>query len=133
MILKKALEELSQRSKMINAANKIKSYSGINNLDFYVFNLDQEPLEFIYDFLPEDNIDVILFLSVCKWINSCEQVIKFSSELAEKLIFESNGTKEQQDNQESMLVKYFSKVEKISDSSDDDPLQKNRRLFVCYK
>jgi len=119
-------------SKMINAANKIKSYTQSNNLDFYNFNLDTEPLEYIQDFLPENKVDMVLFLSVCKWINKCKEVIQFSKKISSKLIFETNGSDEEQLNQINYLKNTYKNVQLINKTSTDDPLQKKRQLYLCY-
>ena len=57
-------------SRMINVANKIKSYTEANNLDFYVFNLENENLDYIRDFLKEEKVDLAFLLSICMWIEN---------------------------------------------------------------
>jgi 2-polyprenyl-3-methyl-5-hydroxy-6-metoxy-1,4-benzoquinol methylase len=118
--------------RMINVANKIKSYTKTENLDFYIFNLESENLEYITDFIPTKKVDVILLLSICMWIENWKEVIKFAHDNSEKLIFESNGKPEQQKEQIEFLKNTFQKVDLINEKSDDDPSQKNRKLFVCY-
>jgi SAM-dependent methyltransferase len=118
-------------SRMINAANKIKSYSKVDNLNYYVFNLESENLEYINDFLPEDKVDVVFLLSVCMWIKNWKEVIDFSVNISDKLIFESNGKAEQQEEQINYLKRIYSKVELIHERSEDDPSQKMRQLLYC--
>jgi len=117
--------------RMINAANRIACTLNEKNLHFYVFDLESEPLELISDFIPGGKIDIIFLLSVCMWIKNWKLIIDFSSKLAEQMVFESNGTVEQQREQEEIIKKYYSKVTLISDRSDDDPIQKKRKLFLC--
>ncbi len=62
-------------SRMINVANKFKSHCNLNHLDYYVFNLETENLEFINDFLPEKRVDVVFLLSVCMLSKNLETVI----------------------------------------------------------
>ncbi|NQU33647.1 MAG: methyltransferase [Bacteroidetes bacterium] len=119
-------------ARMINVANKIKSYTSTNNLDFYVFNLENEPLDYIYDFLPQEKVDVALLLSVCMWIDNWKEVIKFCKKISTKLIFESNGKPEQQKEQIQFLNEVYSNVQLINERSEDDPSQKLRQLFYCY-
>ncbi len=78
-------------SKMINAANRIRSLRKIENLDFYVFDLDREDLTIIEDFLPDD-VDIVFLLSVCAWIRRWREVIEYCRDLAPHLLFEANGT-----------------------------------------
>ena len=119
-------------ARMINAANKIKSYTETNNLDFYIFNLESENLEYINDFLPEEKVDVTFLLSICMWIENWKEVIQFAQNNSEKLIFESNGKPEQQEEQIQFLKSTYKNVDLINEKSDDDSSQKNRKLFVCY-
>jgi SAM-dependent methyltransferase len=118
--------------RMINAANKIKSYTRSENLDFYIFNLESENLEYINDFLPAEKVDVVLLLSVCMWIGNWKEVISFANTISKKMIFESNGNPEQQEEQIKYLNSIYQNVSLINEQSDDDLTQKNRKLFVCY-
>ncbi len=120
-------------SSMINVANKIKSYNAAYNLDFYVFDLEKDNLDYIMDLLPENKIDLVLLLSVCMWINNWKNVIKFSYDHSDKLIFESNGKPPQQEEQIAYLKALYEKVDLIHEFSQDDPGQKDRKLLVCYK
>ena len=120
-------------SRMINAANKIKSYTKSNNLDYYVFDLEKESLDYLFDFLPEEKVDVVLLLSVCMWIKNWREVIKFCKLLSSKLIFETNGKPEQQQEQINFLNQVYPNVQLINKRSDDDPSQKMRQLFYCYQ
>ena len=118
-------------SRMINAATKIKAYSKVNNLDYYVFNLESENLDYIKDFLPEEKVDVVLLLSVCMWIKNWREVIDFSAKISDKLVFESNGKAEQQEEQINYLKEVYKHVELIHERSEDDPSQKMRQLLYC--
>ena len=118
-------------SRMINAANKIKSYAKTCNIDYYVFNLEDENLDYINDFMPEDRVDVVFLLSVCMWIKNWKDVIKFSSRISENMIFESNGSEEQQNEQINYLKKIYKNVVLINERSEDDSSQKFRKLLLC--
>ena len=122
---------LDYDKRMINAANRLRSHRRINNLDFYVFDIDQEDHALIDNFLQNEKIDIVFILSVCLWINRWQSIIKKSAQISEYLLFESNGTSLQQDDQEAYLRRIYRIVNKIMDSSPDDPLQKQRRLFLC--
>lgn len=118
--------------RMINTANKIKSYTKSNNLDYYVFDLEKEDLGYIQDFFPDDKIDIVLLLSVCMWIKNWKAVISFSSSISNAMIFESNGKPEQQQEQIDYLKQVYQHVQLIHERSEDDLTQKMRQLLYCY-
>jgi SAM-dependent methyltransferase len=118
-------------SRMINAANKIKQFCDASNLDFFTFDLEKEDLETIVDFLPRLAVDIVFLLSVCMWIKTWKDVIRFSSRIAPRLLFESNGSPRQQAAQIDALHEMYSNVAMLAARSDDDPRQKNRSLFLC--
>lgn len=117
--------------KMINVANRIKSASDHLNLDFYVFDLENEPLAYIKDFLKDDKVDVVFLLSVCKWIQNCDNVMSFLQSISHSMVFESNGKPLVQKSQVQYLNSIYKHVDLISESSDDDPLTKGRKLYFC--
>lgn len=119
-------------SRMINVANKIKSYSNIHNVDYYVFNLEEENLDYIQDYLPENQVDLVFLLSICMWIKNWREVIDFSAKVSPKMVFESNGNPEQQDEQIAYLKKTYKNVDLINEKSEDDSSQKLRKLLYCY-
>jgi len=118
-------------SRMINVANKMKSHSKLNNLDYYVFDLENENLDYISDFLPDEKVDVVFLLSICMWIKNWKEVINLIPLISSKLIFESNGSKEQQIEQINHLKLSYKIVQLIKEKSTDDPSQKNRQLYYC--
>lgn len=119
--------------KCINAANLIKSVNKVSNLDFYNFDLEREDLNMIKNFLPSKKMDICFLLSVCMWINNWKEVVSFCSDIAENLLFEANGSKWQQKEQVDFLHSRYSNVILVDDLSLDDPLQKNRKLYLCKK
>lgn len=118
-------------SRMINAANKIKQYRGLGNLDFFVFDLEKEPLPLVNDFLQSERVDMVFLLSVCMWIDNWRSVIDFCSRLAPYMLFESNGSDEAQDEQAKYLMDHYSEVSVLQLMSKDDNEQKMRRLYFC--
>ena len=97
----------------------------------YRANLETENLEYIKDFLPEEKVDVVFLLSVCMWIENWTQLLDYVPTISSKLIFESNGSEQQQTDQINYLKKIYKTVELIRGKSDDDPSQKNRQLYYC--
>jgi SAM-dependent methyltransferase len=119
-------------SRMINVANKIKSYTKRDNLDFYVFDLEKEDLYYLKDLLPQNKVDVVFMLSIAMWINNWKSVVNFSKEISECMIFETNGKDYQQEEQIAYLKSVYKNVDLVNDKSDDDVLTKNRMLYYCY-
>ena len=117
--------------RMINVASKISAYNQTSNLSFYSFNLEEENLDYLQDFLPENKVDVVLVLSICIWVKNWKEVLVKAKSLAEKLVFESNGKDIQQEEQIDYLKSLFTKVELIHERSEDDATQKFRKLLVC--
>tara|TARA_B110000914_G_C15460140_1_gene445411 strand:- start:286 stop:1005 length:720 start_codon:yes stop_codon:yes gene_type:complete len=118
--------------RMINVANKIRTYNKFDNVNYYVFDLEKENLNYISDFLPTDKVDVILLLSVCMWIKNWKDVISFCVKTSGKLVFETNGNPSQQEEQIQYLQSKYKKVDLIHDTSEDDESQKLRKLYYCY-
>lgn len=117
--------------RMVNAANRIARHCEANNLDFYVFDLDGEDLQLLRNFLPEKAIDIVFLLSVCMWLSRWTSVIDFARSISNSMLFESNGSEEQQREQEAHLRSRYGSITKIRDASTDDAGQPNRRLFLC--
>jgi len=115
--------------RMINAANRIKSVNASENISFYILDLENDPLELINDFMPDPKADICFLLSVCMWLKNWRQVIDFAHSRSKSMLFETNGSSTQQDQQVSYLRTKYSVVNMLSAISDDDPIQKSRRLF----
>ncbi|WP_290798825.1 bifunctional 2-polyprenyl-6-hydroxyphenol methylase/3-demethylubiquinol 3-O-methyltransferase UbiG [Halomonas sp.] len=117
--------------KMVNAANKIKSVMSRVDLSFYVFDIDGDPHGLIYDFIPEPEVDVVFLLSVAMWVDCWKDLVLECAKLSSCMVFETNGSPEQQRGQYEYLYSVYSEVNQVSDSSVDDPKQRRRRLYVC--
>ena len=119
--------------KLINAANKIKKASDYRYLDFYTFDLIKDDFSLIKNFFPYDTerVDVCFLLSMCIHIPHWKDLIDFSISIADEVIFESNGSEEEQAEQIDYINdKFYCKV--LSESSDDDKLFNNRKLFHLH-
>lgn len=118
--------------RMVNAANRIAgAYESKNNLFFFCHDLDKDPLELLQDLIPGGCVDIVFLLSVCVWLENWKSVIVFCARISKLLLFESNGSMNQQIEQERELRKNYISVELIADCSDDDPGQKQRNLYIC--
>jgi CTP-dependent riboflavin kinase len=115
--------------RMINAANRIKSVNASENISFYVLDLQSDPLDLISDFMPDRKADICFLLSVCMWLKNWQQVIDFAHSKSNSMLFETNGSPLQQDEQINHLRKKYSVVSMLSATSDDDPIQKFRKLY----
>ncbi|HAE92598.1 MAG TPA: hypothetical protein DCG60_08165 [Tissierella sp.] len=121
-------------SRLINAANAIKSINRSHNLSFYTFNLEKEDLALIKNFIisKDEKVDICFLLSVCMWIDNWKEVVSFVSSISQTLLFETNGSYSQQIEQIKELEKIYNRIELIEEESRDDPGQSNRKLFLCY-
>lgn len=117
-------------SRMINAANRIKQMTGANNTHFYTLDLDKDPLALICDFMPDQLADVCFLLSVCMWLKHWREVINFAQSKSSLMLFETNGTSSQQQQQLDYLRTKYKRLELISETSEDDAQQKNRKLLL---
>jgi SAM-dependent methyltransferase len=119
--------------RMINVANRISALRGADNLQFYVFDLEQEPLALLEDLIPVPKVDVVFLLAVCMWLKNWQSVISCAARISDMMIFESNGTESQQTAQIAYLKELYRDVTLLAEHSDDDPKQKKRKLFWCRK
>lgn len=117
--------------KMINAANRIRAHKQLQNVNYYVFDLEKENLELLRNFLPGTNVSIVFLLAVCMWIKNWRDVIQFARSMSDNMLFESNGVEQQQREQEEYLRSCYASVTMVRESSTDDPRQKQRRLFLC--
>lgn len=117
--------------RLINAANKICSVNQAENLDFYVFDLERDHLPLMADLIPDAHVDIAFLLSVCMWIENWKAVIDTTKSLSSTLLFESNGKAGQQAEQLAYLNSIYTDVRLINSESDDDPLQRKRKLYLC--
>lgn len=124
---------LDYDSRMTNAANKIKSVMGHQHLNFFVFDLEKDAFGLVEDFLGSDQVDIIFLLSVCMWIENWKDVITYCAGLSDTMLFETNGSREQQDEQEAFLRTCYTKFDRLAETSEDDPVQKHRRLILCSR
>ena len=119
--------------RLVNCANRIAQIRKESDIRFYTFDLQKEPIELIEDFLPGSKVDVVFLLSVCMWLNNWRNVIDFASRISDQMFFESNGSKEQQEEQIGYLNIKYRAVEILSHTSDDDNGQKNRKAIWCVR
>lgn len=120
-------------SRMINAANRVRSYHKVTNIDFYVFDLEKENLGYIEDFLSSRHVDIVFLLSICMWIKNWTEVIDWACRVSNSMLFESNGSSQQQKEQEDYLMQCFEDVNMLSGTSDDDLVHRARKLYLCSR
>lgn len=117
--------------KMVNAANRVRAHKRLGNLNYYVFDLEKEHLELIRNFVPGSTVDIVFLLSVCMWIKNWRLVIDSARSISNCLLFESNGSQEQQIEQEAYLRTTYAEVVLVREASTDDSGQQQRKLFLC--
>lgn len=117
--------------KCVNAAQAIKSLNQCANLEFFNFDFDRDELSLIPCLLLHEKVDICFLLSICMWLKRWRMVVHQAAMLAETLLFETNGSVAQQEEQVALLQTYFGHVTLLSKSSEDDPLQSERKLYLC--
>jgi len=117
--------------RMINACNLIRDEKRIGNCSFYVFDIDRDPHDLIGDLLPERRVDVVFLLAVCMWVDRWREIIRFAAGISNVMVFETNGTDAQQDEQIAFLRQTYRDVTLLAKTSDDDPKQKRRQLVIA--
>lgn len=119
--------------KLINVANKSKQLTETTNVDFYVVNLEEDPLSYIQALLPQDRVDVCFYLSMCMWLTKWKTIMKWISEHSTIMFLETNGTDQQQKDQVIEATRLFEIVFQLNNSSIDDPSQQKRKLYICIQ
>jgi len=117
--------------RLVNAANRIKSNEDFKNLNFFVFNLEKEDFNLITNFVKNDSIDIVFLLSVCMWIKNWKELCSWCATNIKNMLFETNGSDKEQDDQHMFLKSIYTTVSLINDKSLDDPGQHKRRLYFC--
>ncbi|TCK93384.1 glycosyltransferase involved in cell wall biosynthesis [Natranaerovirga hydrolytica] len=121
--------------RLVNSANAIKTINKSNNLSFYRFDLEGEDLNLINSYILTENkkVDMCFLLSVCMWIENWKEVIEFVYSISDNLLFETNGTIEEQKEQLNFLQSLYQECKLIQEKSLDDPGQQLRQLYLCKK
>lgn len=117
--------------RMVNAANRICWNKQVDNLKFYIFDVQRENLEMLPNLIPDSKVDIVFLLAVCMWITKWKELITLCATLSDRMLFESNGSDEQQREQEEFLEATYGRMDIVRLSSPDDPKQKKRKLYLC--
>ena len=89
--------------RLVNAATKVARIRNDRTLSFYNFDLENDPLHLIEDLIPEKRADVVFFLAMCNWVRNWPDVMQYLSTVSDHMLFEANGPKELQQEQEALL------------------------------
>lgn len=116
--------------RLINVANRVKQLNDYSNLNFFVFDLEQEDFNLLENFADE-KIDIIFLLSVCMWIKNWKEFCLWCSLNAKSCLFETNGKKYEQDEQIEFLKTLYKTVILVRGKSTDDESQTKRKLYYC--
>lgn len=117
--------------RMVNASNVIKREFGVENIDFFVFDIDKDPHELLLDFMPEQKVDMVFLLAVCLWVNSWRELIDRCAGFSDAMLFESNGSPESQDEQVAYLKTKYDTVTFLSDQPDSNAEPGQRRFYFA--
>lgn len=116
-------------TRCINAANLIKNLNGSENLHFFTLDLDKGDLSLIDKFILGRQVDICFLLSVAMWLKNWKRLVAYTSQITKTLLFESNGTNNQQREQIDFLRTCFNQVDLINTESNDDLGSKKERIL----
>lgn len=116
--------------RLVNVSNRIKGSHDYKNLNFFVFDLENEDFNLINNFA-DNKFDIIFLLSVCMWIKNWKELCAWCSVNAKSCLFETNGKKHEQQEQLDVLNSLYKSVILVRDKSTDDKSQSKRRLYYC--
>jgi SAM-dependent methyltransferase len=114
--------------RVVNAANKIRSFTKTNHLEFFTFDLQQDNIQVIRDLLPAEKVDIVFLLAVCAYLENWRQVIDLAADISTALLFEANGYPDQQAEHLAYLRDRYKTVDLLSEQSDD---RHSRKLYYC--
>jgi len=118
---------VDSNAKAVNAATAIAEANGNDHLSFYTFDLDRDPLDMLSWLVgPGHSVDAYLVLAIAKWVSRWREIVEWCACSAPKIVFETNGR--DQAGQIRFVERMYS-VEVLSERSDDDPGQRNRKLL----
>jgi len=117
--------------RLINCANKIKSYQNLHHLNFFVHDVDKDPLENLNYYNNKEKYDIVFLLAVCNWIKNWKELVAWVYKNSNACLFETNKNNQQEHINE--LKKYYKTIEIIRTQSLDDLIQKKRQLLICLK
>lgn len=120
-------------ARCINAANAVGQLNGTDRTRFFTFDLQKEDLHMISGYLLGRRPDICFLLSICMWIENWREIIGYAARMAPTLLFESNGSAVEQQQQAVVLNQQFPLVELVASRSDDDLFQCNRMLYLCRR
>lgn len=119
-------------TRLVNVCHKLRQTKRCDNLNFFVLDLQEEPLDLLDD-LVEHTIDVCFFLSMCAWLSNWREVVDFCRLRAKTVIVETNGEQAEQEGQLDYMRTQFATVRIVACKSIDDPTQRVRKCVVCTR
>lgn len=125
--------------KCINAANRISTFNGTQNLSFYTLNLDKEPLKLLNYFVDTDHLDICFVLSIALWVKKWREVVQWCYESSDSLLYEAHGKEDFQKRQIDHIKSIYPHVSTVALKAVDDHESSkskgklNRKTFLCKK
>jgi len=132
---------------MVNAGNRISDAYNFKHIRFYQFDLQQDDLEAIKDFLPTDGsnggcvencVDVATMYALTRWLNNWKDVVQFLYRTSRHLVMEVNydpavGKEQYLAFLEGLCqsVRYVRDEDMIAQCGQSDCM--DRKLLHCFK
>ncbi|WP_164747006.1 MULTISPECIES: class I SAM-dependent methyltransferase [unclassified Mesorhizobium] len=71
----------------INVCQKLKSMHSASNLDFYVHDIETQPLSLIEQFLPDPTVDIVFIMRIMG-SHSLSKVLEYAAGISNVIVFE---------------------------------------------
>ncbi|CDX21477.1 hypothetical protein MPLDJ20_110387 [Mesorhizobium plurifarium] len=71
----------------INVCQKLKSVQAVSNLDFYVHDIETQPLSLIEQFLPDPTVDIVFIMRIMSG-DSLSKVLEYAAGISRAIVFE---------------------------------------------
>jgi hypothetical protein len=117
---------LDNNARVINACQKIRAYHGFGNLNFFVFDLEREPLSLLPEFMPEERVDVVLMQRILS--DKLGRAIRYLSGIADALVFEPIASHPASAGDIETLRRCFAEVREI-DTGIPEPIDGGTHRF----
>lgn len=96
----------------INVCQKLKSVQSVSNLDFYVYDIETQPLSLIAQFLPEPAVDIVFIMRIMS-DDGLSQVLEYAAGISKAIVFEPIYSHPAREIELAKLRSLFSSVEVI--------------------
>jgi SAM-dependent methyltransferase len=120
---------IDNNPRFINVCQKLRSLRSAWNLDFYVHDIEKQPLPLLQHFLPEPTVDIVLILRIMSR-GSLSDVLRYMSEISRTIIFEPIASHPSREADIETLRSLFASVD-VVETDIFEPLDGCRHTLYC--